>query len=140
LVKVLGTLRLKHFEQLINTGVISYMVSSDGCLPDIERMPRGLEDIMVDMVRFCISLDMADSPSLLWAAVMIAISSDSTMSSLPKRWVLLDRILDLKSFADWTWEKLLTVLQRYFWDDLWNVRGEACGERRSSVSVEVMLI
>jgi hypothetical protein len=55
-----------------------------GVLPDIERMPRGLEDIMTAIGRLCASLDIADSPSLPWAAIMISISSDSTMSPLPK--------------------------------------------------------
>lgn len=125
LVTVLATLKLKPIEQLTYIGVVAYMVSSDGCLPNIERMPRGLEDVMIDIERLCAGVDMATTPSLLWAAIMIAISSDSTMSPLPNRYFLLDRVLDLKLNADWTWKTVLVVLQRYFWEDAFNLRGEA---------------
>jgi hypothetical protein len=123
LIRILGSSRLKVTERFICIGVLAYIVSSDGSADQIERTPHGLEDHTVKMEQFCSNLDVSDS-RYLWVAVMISISSDSTMSPLPNRWLLLDHVMDLE-YCVYRWKKVLTVLHRYFWENALDRRGEA---------------
>lgn len=123
-IKIFGSSGLKLTERCICIGVFAYVVSSDGSADQIERTSHGLEDHTVGMKQFCSNLDISDS-QYLWVAVIISISSDSTLSPLPNRLLLLDRVIDSEHYATWTWEKVLSVLHKYFWEDALDMRGKA---------------
>jgi hypothetical protein len=85
-----------------------------------------MEDHMVGMERLRFEFDVSHGDTILWAAIMIATSADSTFTSSHKRWLILDWILDIEPYAKWKWAKALQVVQEYFWDDSISTRGEAC--------------
>jgi hypothetical protein len=124
LAKTLGSLKLKQTERLICIGTLCYIVTCDGH-DRIERWSRDLEDYIVNMEQLCVGLDPSHGHTLLWVALIIATSLDSTVSSLLNRWLLFDWIMDT-DFYKWEWVKVLKTAQEVFWDDSLNNRGEAC--------------